>query len=120
MYDMNERKRMAGECRVICMSCQNITPREDFQRQLEGMNPEAAAAIKRMVEAEQLLKKRRGPLHPSTEEEIMRAAEVHSLFIFCFLYWAYDSPVGIFMFWHSIYQHGAQSCPFGLAFKLVS
>lgn len=40
------------------------------------MNPEAAKAIKRMVEAEQLLKKRRGPLHPSTEEEIMRAAEV--------------------------------------------
>ena len=63
-------------CRVICMNCQRITPREDFQRQLEGLNPEAANAIKRMVEAEQQLKKRRGPLHPSTEEEIMQAAEV--------------------------------------------
>lgn len=61
--------------RVICMSCQEITPREDFQRRLEAMNPEAAAAIKRMVEAEQLLKKRRGPLHPSTDEEIRQAAE---------------------------------------------
>ncbi|KAL3132889.1 hypothetical protein ABBQ38_006808 [Trebouxia sp. C0009 RCD-2024] len=61
--------------RVICMSCQTITPREEFQRQLEAMNPEAAKAIKRMVEAEELLKKRRGPLHPSTEEEITRAAE---------------------------------------------
>ena len=39
------------------MSCQNITPREEFQRQLEEMNPDAAAAIKRMVEAELLLKK---------------------------------------------------------------
>lgn len=58
------------------MSCQTITPREDFQRKLEDMNPEAASAIKRMVEAEQLLKKKRGPLHPSTEEEIMQAAEV--------------------------------------------
>lgn len=58
------------------MSCQEITPREDFQRRLEAMNPEAAAAIKRMVEAEQLLKKRRGPLHPSTDEEIRQAAEV--------------------------------------------
>lgn len=58
------------------MSCQTITPREDFQRKLEDMNPEAASAIKRMVEAEQLLKKQRGPLHPSTEEEIMQAAEV--------------------------------------------
>lgn len=58
------------------MSCQTITPREEFQRQLEAMNPEAAKAIKRMVEAEELLKKRRGPLHPSTEEEITRAAEV--------------------------------------------
>lgn len=58
------------------MSCQTITPREDFQLQLEDMNPEAANAIKRMVEAEQLLKKKRGPLHPSTEEEIMQAAEV--------------------------------------------
>ncbi len=58
------------------MSCQEITPREEFQRRLEAMNPEAAAAIKRMVEAEQLLKKRRGPLHPSTDEEIRQAAEV--------------------------------------------
>lgn len=58
------------------MSCQTITPREDFQRKLEDMNPEAASAMKRMVEAEQLLKQRRGPLHPSTEEEIMRAADV--------------------------------------------
>ena len=58
------------------MSCQNITHREDFQRQLEDMNPDAAVAIKRMVEAELLLKKRRGPLHPSTEEEIRQAAEV--------------------------------------------
>lgn len=58
------------------MSCQEITPRQEFQQQLEGLNPEAAAAIKRMVEAEQLLKKRRGPLHPSTEEEIIQAAEV--------------------------------------------
>ena len=58
------------------MGCQTITPREDFQRKLEDMNPEAANAIKRMVDAEQLLKKKRGPLHPSTEEEIMRAAEV--------------------------------------------
>lgn len=58
------------------MSCQTITPREVFQRKLEDMNPEAAQAIKRMVEAEQLLKKKRGPLHPSTEEEIMQAAEV--------------------------------------------
>ena len=58
------------------MSCQEITPRQEFQQQLEGLNPEAAAAIKRMVEAEQLLKKRRGPLHPSTEEEIRQAAEV--------------------------------------------
>lgn len=61
--------------RVICMSCQNITHREDFQRQLEDMNPDAAMAIKRMVEAELLLKKRRGPLHPSTEDEIRQAAE---------------------------------------------
>ena len=61
---------------VICTSCQTVTPREDFQRKLEDMNPEAASAMKRMVEAEQLLKQRRGPLHPSTEEEIMRAAEV--------------------------------------------
>ncbi len=58
------------------MSCQEITPREEFQRRLEAMNPEAAAAIKRMVEVEQLLKKRRGPLHPSTDEEIRQAAEV--------------------------------------------
>lgn len=61
--------------RVICMSCKKITPREEFQRELEGLNPEAASAIQRMVEAEQLLRKRRGPLHPSTEEEIRRAAE---------------------------------------------
>ena len=58
------------------MSCQNITPREDFQRQLEELNPDATVAIKRMVEAELLLKKRRGPLHPSAEEEIRQAAEV--------------------------------------------
>ena len=57
------------------MSCKKITPREEFQRELEGLNPEAASAIQRMVEAEQLLRKRRGPLHPSTEEEIRRAAE---------------------------------------------
>ena len=62
--------------RVICMSCQTITHREDFQQQLEEMNPDAASAIRRMVEAELLLKKRRGPLHPSTEEEIRQAAEV--------------------------------------------
>ena len=61
------------------MSCQEITPREEFQRQLEALNPEAAAAIKRMVETERLLKRRRGPLHPSTEEEIRQAAEVQIL-----------------------------------------
>ena len=61
------------------MSCQEITPREEFQRRLEAMNPEAAAAIKRMVQAEQLLKKRRGPLHPSTDEEITQAAEVSAV-----------------------------------------
>ena len=91
----------ADDCRVICMSCQNITPREDFQRHLEDMNPEAAGAIKRMVEAEQLLKtKRRGPLHPSTEEEIMQAAEVDSPLIITQLALSCVGTAYVTTLWH--------------------
>ena len=58
------------------MSCRHISPREDFQRELEHLNPETAAAIRRVVEQEMQRNKRRGPLHPSTAEEIEQANEV--------------------------------------------
>lgn len=51
-------------------------PREDFQRELEDLNPDTAAAIKKVVEQEMQLNKRRGPLHPSTPEEIEQANQV--------------------------------------------
>ena len=58
------------------MSCRHISPREEFQVELEELNPEAASAIKKVVEQEMLANKRRGPLHPSTPEEIEQANQV--------------------------------------------
>lgn len=60
------------------MSCRHISPREEFQRELEDLNSEAAASIKKVVEQEMLQNKRRGPLHPSTPEEIEEAKHVRS------------------------------------------
>ena len=34
-------------CRVICMRCGDVTPREPFQARLAELNPEAAAAVAR-------------------------------------------------------------------------
>lgn len=63
------------------MSCRHISPREEFQRELEDLNPEAAASIKKVVEQEMLQNKRRGPLHPCTPEEIEEANQVCCVFL---------------------------------------
>ena len=61
-------------CRVICMSCGDITHRDSLQARLEALNPESAAAIKRVVAAQ--VAARRGALHPSTADEALQAEKV--------------------------------------------
>ena len=56
------------------MSCGEITHRDLFQARLEALNPESAAAIKRVVAAQ--VAARRGALHPSTVEEALQAKKV--------------------------------------------
>ena len=56
------------------MSCGKITHRDLFQARLEALNPESAAAIKRVVAAQ--VAARRGALHPSTAEEALQAEKV--------------------------------------------
>ena len=53
------------------MSCGAILHRDLFQARLEALNPESAAAIKRVVAAQ--MAARRGALHPSTAEEALQA-----------------------------------------------
>ena len=38
-------------CRVICMGCGELSPREPFQEQLAELNPEAAEAVRKMARA---------------------------------------------------------------------
>ena len=56
------------------MSCGEITHRDLFQARLEALNPESAAALKRVVAAQ--VAARRGALHPSTAEEALQAEKV--------------------------------------------
>ena len=56
------------------MSCRRLTDRNEFQEHLEALNPDSAAAIRRVVAAQ--IAAKQGALHPSTPEEAEQAAQV--------------------------------------------
>jgi hypothetical protein len=38
-------------CRVVCMGCSELSPRQPFQEQLAQLNPEAAEAVRKIARA---------------------------------------------------------------------